>query len=124
MEDLTQKQWFVMRDLKRVNAKLPAYKFLSNNDVTVFVPTKWNIVIKKGKREPITVPVLQDLLFVYDSRQHLDPLVAKMPTLQYQYLPGAHGSASGRYESLYAGREGFQIHAVLFTRRNYSADVW
>ena len=86
MKDLTQKQWFVMRDLKRVNAKLPAYKFLSNNDVTVFVPTKWNVVIKKGKRERITVPVLQDLLFVYDSRQHLDPLVAKMPTLQYRWL--------------------------------------
>lgn len=86
MNSTEQKHWFVMRDLKRVNAKLPAYKFLENNGVTVFVPMKWQIIVRKGKRERVSVPFMQDLLFVCDSRQHLDPLVEKMPTLQYRWL--------------------------------------
>ena len=86
MKSTEQKYWYVMRDLKRVNAKLPAYKFLENNGVTVFVPMKWQIIVKKSKQERISVPFMQDLLFVCDSRQHLDPLVEKMPTLQYRWL--------------------------------------
>lgn len=43
--------WFVMRDLKRPNAKEPAYKQLGELSIEVFTPLKWHLSIKKGKRE-------------------------------------------------------------------------
>ena len=67
-------QWYVMRDLKRCNAKKPAYKQLQEAGVKVFVPLKWQIILQKGKKVREKVPVIQDLLFVYDSRQHLDSI--------------------------------------------------
>lgn len=75
-----------MRDLKRRNAKEPAYKQLQESGVKVFVPMKWQLVIRKGKKVREEVPFIQDLLFVCDSRQHLDPIVEKTRTLQYRWL--------------------------------------
>ena len=69
-----------MRDLKRRNAKEPAYKQLQESGVKVFVPMKWQLVIRKGKKVREEVPFIQDLLFVCDSRQHLDPIVEKNRT--------------------------------------------
>lgn len=43
--------WFVMRDLKRPNAKEPAYKQLGELNIKVFTPLRWHLSIKKGKRE-------------------------------------------------------------------------
>jgi len=43
-------QWYVMRDLKRCNAKKPAYKQLQEAGVKVFVPLKWQIILQKGKK--------------------------------------------------------------------------
>ena len=60
--------WYVMRDLKRPNAKLPAYKQLSD--------------------EHLEVPFMQDLLFIHDTREVLDLFVRKIPTLQYRYQKG------------------------------------
>lgn len=82
----TEQQWYVMRDLKRRNAKEPAYKQLQESGVKVFVPMKWQLVIRKGKKVREEVPFIQDLLFVCDSRQHLDPIVEKTRTLQYRWL--------------------------------------
>lgn len=39
-----------MRDLKRPNAKQPAYKFLREEGFEVFVPTKSQIITRNGKR--------------------------------------------------------------------------
>lgn len=79
-------QWYVMCDLKRCNAKKPAYKQLQEAGVKVFVPLKWQIILQKGKKVREKVPVIQDLLFVYDSRQHLDSIVERTKTLQYRWL--------------------------------------
>ena len=79
-------QWFVMRDLKRRNAKEPAYKQLQELDVKVFVPMKWEITMRKGKKVREKIPFTQDLLFVCDTRQHLDPIVESTQTLQYRWL--------------------------------------
>jgi len=79
-------QWFVMRDLKRANAKEPAYKLLERMGIETFVPLKWHLTVRKGKRVREKVPFIQDLLFVHDSRLNLDPVVAKAPTLQYRWL--------------------------------------
>lgn len=80
--------WFVMRDLKRPNAKQPAYKQLEDNGMEVFTPMKSCIKIKNGKRTREEAPFIQDLLFVHDSRKTIDPIVDKTPTLQYRYKKG------------------------------------
>jgi len=86
MEDNRQVQWFVMRDLKRPNAKQPAYRMLEKGNIEVFTPMKWHIALKKGKKIREEVPFIQDLLFVHDKRDSLDPIVEKTPTLQYRWL--------------------------------------
>lgn len=86
MDHPEEAQWYVMRDLKRTNAKLPAYKFLMNKGIEVFVPMQWKIFVQQGQRMRLQVPFIQDLLFVLDTRSHLDPIVEIQPTLQYRWL--------------------------------------
>jgi len=85
-QDNNEKAWYVMRDLKRVNAKLPAYKVLKEKKMTVYTPMKRCLVIQHGKKVFKEVPLISDLLFVCDTRENLDPVVAKIPTLQYRWL--------------------------------------
>lgn len=80
--------WFVMRDLKRPNAKLPAYRQLTELGFQVFTPLETRIVVKGGRRTKETVPVIRDLLFVNTSRNRLDPTVLRTDTLQYRYKKG------------------------------------
>lgn len=89
-EEENQVCWFVMRDLKRSNAKLPAYKMLANEHLEVFTPMKWQLSIKGGKRIKEEVPVILDLLFVHSTREKLDPIVRKVETLQYRYERGSY----------------------------------
>ncbi|MCD7710143.1 MAG: UpxY family transcription antiterminator [Porphyromonadaceae bacterium] len=79
-------QWFVLRDLKRTNAKLPAYKQLEAAGLKVFTPKKWRLVEANGHKVRREVPVIPDLLFVCDTRHQLDPYVEKIPLLQYRWL--------------------------------------
>lgn len=74
-EENNQISWFVMRDLKRPNAKMPAYKMLANKDFEVFTPMKWKLSIQGGKRIKETTPIIPDLLFVRSTRERLDPVV-------------------------------------------------
>ena len=41
LKDEQRMHWYVMRDLKRPNAKLPAYKQLSDEHLEVFTPMQW-----------------------------------------------------------------------------------
>lgn len=84
----TEKHWFAMRDLKRANAILPAYKQLAEAGIEVFTPMTTRFSVRNGKRIRVEVPVMQDLLFANESRQNLDPIVAKTPTLQYRFKKG------------------------------------
>lgn len=79
-------RWFVMRDLKRTNARRPAYKMLAEYNVEVFTPMKWRLSVRRGKRIREEIPFLQDLLFVRATHDILDPIVASVPTLQYRFL--------------------------------------
>lgn len=93
IEDLSEhegvtKQWFVMRDLKRPNAKLPAYKQLEALEIIFFTPMRWRLTVRQGKRVREEVPYMSDLLFVHDTQADLDPIVEKIPTLQYRYQRG------------------------------------
>ena len=81
-------QWFVLRDLKRSNAKNPAYKLLRELNFEVFTPMTWKLVNLKGKQTPQEVPVIPSLLFVKTSKTCLDEVVSKISTLQYCYVRG------------------------------------
>ena len=83
-------QWFVMRDLKRRNAKMPAYKLFDNLKIRFFTPMVWRLVTRHGKRIKEEVPFIQDLLFVHDTRQVVDPIVEKYDTVQYRYVRGGY----------------------------------
>lgn len=78
--------WFVMRDLTRVNAKLPAYLMLKDLGIDFFTPMVWKLVTSGGKREKREVPFMQDLLFVHSCRQEIDPIVERVNTFQYRFL--------------------------------------
>lgn len=84
------RQWFVMRDLKRGNAKQPAYKLLGELKIRFFTPMVWKLRIRQGKRVRQQVPFMPDWLFVYDSRKVLDPLVEQIATLQYRFIKGGN----------------------------------
>jgi hypothetical protein len=79
-------RWYVMRDLKRTNAKQPAYKLLKEKKMEVFVPMRWHLSIRKGVRVREEVPFIQDMLFVHETQKNLDSVVEKTPTLQYRWL--------------------------------------
>ena len=81
-------RWFVMRDLKRRNASLPAWKMLGDAGFEVFTPLQEVLTVRGGIRKRILTPYIQDLLFVHSNRTTLDPVVEKTPTLQYRYAKG------------------------------------
>ena len=83
-----KKQWYALRDLKRSNALLPAFVQLREAGVEVFTPTKWRLVVKGGRKVRREIAVIHDLLFAYESRNILDPIVKQIPTLQYRYKKG------------------------------------
>lgn len=83
-------QWFVMRDLTRPNAKLPAYKLLDGLNIRTFTPMVWKLMLNHGKRERRQMPFIHDLLFVYASRAELDSVAETTPMLQYRYLRGGY----------------------------------
>lgn len=83
-------QWFVLRDLKRANAKLPAYKLLSEAGFETFTPMRW--VVKdniRGVKTRQYLPFIPSLLFAKSIKSDLDPIVAKTETLQYRFVKGA-----------------------------------
>lgn len=84
----TGKHWYAMRDLKRHNAIMPAYKQLAEAGFEVYTPMVIRLSVRGGKRIKREVPVMYDLLFVYDCRNNLDPIVSKTPTLQYRFKRG------------------------------------
>lgn len=83
--------WFVMRDLTRANANRPAWRLLDEAGFRVFTPLVWKIRQKGGRSERVQRPVIHDLLFVNSTRGELDPVVERIPTLQYRFVKG------GRY---------------------------
>lgn len=77
-----------MRDLKRRNSNSLAIHELTNAGFEVFTPLTQMIMTIGGRRQRREVPVIQDLLFIHETREALDPLVARCHTLQYRYVSG------------------------------------
>lgn len=77
-----------MRDLKRRNSNTLAIHELAKAGLQVFTPMTQMIMTIGGRRQRREVPVIQDLLFIRETRDVLDPFVAACPTLQYRYISG------------------------------------
>ena len=63
------RQWFVMRDLKRGNAKQPAYKLLGELKIRFFTPMGGKLRIRQGKRVRQQVPLINNMSY-YITFQH------------------------------------------------------
>ena len=85
-----EKQWYALRDLKRSNALMPAYKQLCQLGIEVFTPMKWRLIKKGNKQMRKETPIIPNLLFAYSTRERLDPIISETPTLQYRYKRGAY----------------------------------
>ena len=72
MESTEYAQWYVMRDLKRRNAKEPAYKKLQKTGIKVFVPLMEQITLQKGKKVRQEGTVLKELEFFNYYRTDFD----------------------------------------------------
>lgn len=83
-----RKQWFVMRDLKRRNSNSLAVHNLEKAGLEVFTPMTQMIMTIGGRRQRRDVPVIQDLLFVHDTKETVDRFVEMYSTLQYRYQFG------------------------------------
>lgn len=83
------KQWYVLRDFKKRNAKSPGYKLLPELGIRCYTPMHWVVFTRQGKKVREYVPVIQNLLFAYDSKEALDSVIEKERTLQFQYRRGA-----------------------------------
>ena len=81
-------EWFVMRDLTRANARVPAWRLLEEKGFEVFTPMVTRIAVRSGRRIRETVPAIHDLLFVHSSQSLLTPTVERTTTLQYRYARG------------------------------------
>lgn len=77
-----------MRDLRRRNTNTPAIHTLSEAGLEVFTPMTQMVMNIGGRRQRRDVPVIQDLLFVHETKETLDRYVAKNQMLQYRYLFG------------------------------------
>lgn len=88
-EGIEAYQWFVLRDLKRPNAKAPAYKILPEMGFETFTPMRW--VLKndpRGGRVREYVPFVHGLLFAKSTKQALDAVISKSATLQFRFIKG------------------------------------
>lgn len=92
-EEAGKASWYVLRDLKRANARERGYRMLEERGFEVFTPMRWRVVTRYGRRVREEVPVISDLLFVRTRREELDPLIEKTPTLQYRYVRGTYREA-------------------------------
>ncbi len=84
------KHWYVMRDLTRHNARRPAHVMLKELGIRYFTPMTWRANLRGGRRIRERVPYIPDLIFVYDCRAILDPIVEQVSTFQYRYLRGTY----------------------------------
>lgn len=78
-----------MRDLKRRNARRPAWRMFEDLGIVCFTPMVHRLVTVDGRHEDRKVPIMPDLLFVNDTRKRLDPIVEADHTLQYRFMRGA-----------------------------------
>lgn len=83
-----ERRWYVLRDLRRANAREAAYGELLRAGLEVFTPLREQVAVRSGRRIREEVPLVRDLLFARALREELDSEVEKRRTLQYRYVKG------------------------------------
>ena len=63
---------------------------LASAGFEVYTPMTRRLVLEKGRRKSREEPFMQDLLFVRDTRERLNPVVGRMANLQYRYIHGGY----------------------------------
>lgn len=123
-----QALWYVMRDLKRANARDRAYSLFEDEQFEVFTPMQWTLVTRQGRRVREERPVIPDLLFVRATRRSLNPVVERIPTLQYRYVRGGKYRdpmivAEADMERFIRAVRSSDSPSLLSSGRNYSHHV-
>lgn len=64
-------QWFIMRDLKRPNAKNYNYTILEEKSFKIFLPIEKRVSVVNGKRKIVEKKLFYNLFFVYSNEDTL-----------------------------------------------------
>lgn len=81
-----QPVWYVMRFL--YNRKSATRERLDSSHIETFVPMRYEIKNRQGRKIRAYVPVIRDLLFVHSTEKVLAPFVEADSHFQYQYRRG------------------------------------
>ena len=87
----TQKSWYVLRDLRRANAKVRAYEMLAQESFETFTPMKRVTAKVNGHRSIVEYPFVPDLVLVRSTYDELCPAVSRIPLLQFRFVKGCGG---------------------------------
>lgn len=82
------KAWYVLRDLRRANAKVRAYQKLAQEGFEVFTPLKWVWKTRACKRVMTERPIIPDLLIVHATVLELKPYVTFKNKLLFRFIRG------------------------------------
>ncbi len=76
-----EEAWFAMRATYR--RELKAKKLLEVHGIDSFVPMRYGITVRAGRKEKRLVPAIHNLIFVHSSLQRIREIKLKAPYLQY-----------------------------------------
>ena len=88
------RQWFVMRDLTRSNARHPAYLMLKELKLRYFTPMVTKLMVRNGRREAVESEYIPVSLFA-------------------EYQPRTHDGAQGRDGKVYSRSGVVEVSALL-----------
>lgn len=81
MSSSEKMQWFAMRATYRRGMQIK--ELLDKKGVSNFIPMRYEVFIKNGRKKRMLVPVIHDLVFVYAVQSELQKIKFKIPYLQY-----------------------------------------
>ena len=88
--------WYVLRDMKRPNAKDSGFKALLKRvelKGRLFIPFKQKIYCEFGKHVRYEIPFYQDLIFVGEELKKIADILEEIPALQFRYVKGKRAEA-------------------------------
>ena len=70
VEQIKAYQWFALR--VTYSRELKVQEFLEAEGVQTFIPMHEDVVLRRGKRMKVRVPIVHNLIFVYSTREILN----------------------------------------------------
>ena len=128
LKDEQRMHWYVMRDLKRPNAKLPAYKQLSDEHLEVFTPMQWRLKLKNryqkggGYCQPMMVADLDMERFIRAVRGSENPkyyLPEEISDTMYGRMIRIIGGPFEGYEGRLLTTRGSKVKRLLVELPNF-----